>query len=58
MSDQPVSLASTPEGYADWLGDLKTRILSAQQRAALGMTISISTCFFTTSSCAAMWRWS
>ncbi|MBC7619260.1 MAG: DUF1016 domain-containing protein [Candidatus Saccharibacteria bacterium] len=37
MSDQPVSLAPTPEGYADWLGDLKTRIHSAQQRAALAV---------------------
>ena len=35
MSDQPVSLAPAPEGYADWLGDLKTRIHTAQQRAAL-----------------------
>lgn len=30
MSDQPVSLTPTPEGYADWLGDLKTRIYTAQ----------------------------
>ena len=37
MSDQPVSLAPTPEGYADWLRDLKTRIHSAQQRAALAV---------------------
>jgi predicted nuclease of restriction endonuclease-like (RecB) superfamily len=37
MSDQPVSLAPTPEGYADWLLDLKTRIHSAQQRAALAV---------------------
>lgn len=37
MSDQPVSLAPTPEGYADWLGDLKTRIHCAQQRAALAV---------------------
>ena len=35
MSDQPVSLAPTPEGYADWLVDLKSRTYSAQQRAAL-----------------------
>ncbi len=37
MSDKPVSLVSTPEGYADWLGDLKTRIHTAQQRAALAV---------------------
>lgn len=37
MGDQPVSLAPTPEGYADWLVDLKSRIHSAQQRAALAV---------------------
>ena len=37
MSDQPVSLTPTPEGYADWLVDLKTRIHTAQQRAALAV---------------------
>jgi predicted nuclease of restriction endonuclease-like (RecB) superfamily len=37
MSDQPVSLTPTPEGYADWLVDLKSRIHSAQQRAALAV---------------------
>lgn len=37
MNDQPVSLAPTPAGYADWLRDLKTRIHSAQQRAALAV---------------------
>lgn len=33
--DQAVSLTPTPEGYADWLRDLKTRIHTAQQRATL-----------------------
>lgn len=37
MSDQPVSLTPTPEGYVDWLVDLKSRIHSAQQRAALAV---------------------
>ena len=37
MSDQPVSLTPAPEGYADWLVDLKNRIHSAQQRAALAV---------------------
>ena len=37
MSDQPVSLAPTPEGYADWLNDLKIRIHSARQRASLAV---------------------
>lgn len=37
MSDQPVSLTPTPEGYGDWLLELKTRIHTAQQRAALAV---------------------
>jgi predicted nuclease of restriction endonuclease-like (RecB) superfamily len=37
MSDKPVSLTQAPEGYADWLADLKTRIHSAQQRATLAV---------------------
>lgn len=37
MTDQPASLTPTPAGYADWLLDLKTRIHSAQQRAALSV---------------------
>lgn len=37
MSDKPVSLTTPPDGYADWLADLKTRIHSAQQRATLAV---------------------
>jgi predicted nuclease of restriction endonuclease-like (RecB) superfamily len=37
MSDLPVSLASPPDGYAEWLVDLKSRIHSAQQRAVLAV---------------------
>ena len=37
MTQRPVSLSSPPEGYADWLLDLKNRIHSAQQRAALAV---------------------
>jgi len=37
MSDQPVSLTPTPEGYADWLADLKGRIHTAQQHATLAV---------------------
>jgi len=37
VSDQPVKLTPAPEGYADWLADLKTRIHTAQQRAALAV---------------------
>lgn len=37
MSDIPASLMETPAGYADWLGELKTRIHNAQQRATLAV---------------------
>ncbi|WP_298218410.1 PDDEXK nuclease domain-containing protein, partial [Halothiobacillus sp.] len=37
MNDKPISLTSSPEGYADWLADLKDRIHSAQQRATLAV---------------------
>ncbi len=37
MSERPAGLAPMPEGYADWLADLKTRIHSAQQRATLAV---------------------
>ena len=37
MSDNPPRLIPPPEGYADWLADLKTRIHSAQQRATLAV---------------------
>ncbi|WP_031597229.1 PDDEXK nuclease domain-containing protein [Ferrovum myxofaciens] len=37
MSDSPISLNQPPEGYADWLVDLKTRIHTAQQSATLAV---------------------
>lgn len=37
MPEQPTSLTPGPEGYADWLADLKTRIQTAQLRAALAV---------------------
>lgn len=37
MSDQPVSLTPVPAGYTEWLIGLKTRIHTAQQRAALAV---------------------
>ena len=36
-SDGPASLTPPPEGYADWLADLKGRIHTAQQRATLAV---------------------
>ena len=37
MSNTPASLMSPPDGYTEWLSDLKGRIHSAQQRAALAV---------------------
>ncbi len=37
MSDTPAGLIVPPEGYADWLADLKSRIHAAQQRATLAV---------------------
>ena len=37
MSDLPAGLSPVPEGYADWLTELKGRIHTAQQRATLAV---------------------
>ena len=37
MDNKPISLTPPPEGYSDWLADLKGRIHSAQQRATLAV---------------------
>ena len=37
MTDRPAHLTPLPEGYANWLADLKTRIHTAQQRATLAV---------------------
>ena len=37
MSDKPVSMTPTPQGYAEWLAELKSRIHIAQQRATLAV---------------------
>ncbi|MGV8805921.1 MAG: PDDEXK nuclease domain-containing protein [Polaromonas sp.] len=37
MDETPPGLVSPPEGYADWLTELKSRIHSAQQRATLAV---------------------
>ena len=37
VPELPPSLSPPPEGYADWLADLKSRIHAAQQRAALAV---------------------
>jgi len=37
IDDSPAGLTQPPEGYANWLADLKTRIHTAQQRATLAV---------------------
>jgi predicted nuclease of restriction endonuclease-like (RecB) superfamily len=37
VSDVPIRLSPAPEGYVDWLSDLKNRIHTAQQRATLAV---------------------
>ncbi len=37
MNGKPISLIQIPEGYADWLADLKVKIHTAQQRATLAV---------------------
>lgn len=37
MSDTPASLTTPPEGYREWLADLKSRIHNAQQRTTLAV---------------------
>ena len=37
MTDRPASLTPAPTGYPEWLHDLKSRIHTAQQRAALAV---------------------
>jgi predicted nuclease of restriction endonuclease-like (RecB) superfamily len=37
MSDKPIRLSAPPEGYPDWLAELKARIHGAQQRATLAV---------------------
>ena len=37
IPDTPPALTPPPAGYADWLAELKTRIHTAQQRAALAV---------------------
>jgi len=37
MNDQPSTLTPPPQGYAEWLAELRTRIHTAQQRATLAV---------------------
>ncbi len=37
MSEQAAALLPVPQGYTEWLAELKTRIHNAQQRATLAV---------------------
>ena len=54
MTDKPVSLTSAPQGYADWLAELKRRIHTAHQRAALAVNRELGGC--TGGAAATFWR--
>jgi predicted nuclease of restriction endonuclease-like (RecB) superfamily len=41
MSHKPTALTQPPEGYADWLIELKTQIHEAQQRAAQAVNLEL-----------------
>ncbi len=41
MADRVPALTDPPEGYANWLSDLKARIHTAQQRAALAVNTEL-----------------
>lgn len=41
MNDRTPALTDPPSGYAEWLADLKRRISSAQQRAALAVNAEL-----------------
>lgn len=46
MSDKPIAFEAIPEGYADWLTELETRIHNAQQRAALAVNRELVTLYW------------
>jgi predicted nuclease of restriction endonuclease-like (RecB) superfamily len=39
--ERPIALSEPPDGYAEWLADLKDRIHTAQQRAALAVNTEL-----------------
>jgi predicted nuclease of restriction endonuclease-like (RecB) superfamily len=41
VSGHPIALTEPPEGYAEWLADLKSRIHSAQMRATLAVNTEL-----------------
>ena len=45
-AEKPASLMPPPEGYADWLGDIKTQIHEAQQRASQALNLELVTLYW------------
>jgi len=41
MNDNPISLTEAPDGYPDWLGEIKAQIHEAQQRAAQALNLEL-----------------
>lgn len=46
MADVPSNPASLPEGYGEWLAEVKSRIYSAQQRASLVVNQELLTLYW------------
>lgn len=46
MKDKPVSLTPPPQGYSDWLGELKQHIHHTQQRAAQAVNLELITLYW------------
>lgn len=46
MSVPPVRLTAAPDGYADWLADLKAHVHDAQQRAAQALNLELVTLYW------------
>jgi predicted nuclease of restriction endonuclease-like (RecB) superfamily len=40
-TDKPISFAQAPDGYGDWLKELKKRIANAQQRASISVNTEL-----------------
>jgi predicted nuclease of restriction endonuclease-like (RecB) superfamily len=41
MSDHPINLSEAPDGYRDWLGEIKVQIHEAQQRASQALNLEL-----------------
>lgn len=41
MTERPIAMTDPPEGYGDWLAEVKSRIYAAQQHAALAVNTAM-----------------